>query len=68
MNSDILRTARPMTVCYWDADKTMRFFRLPTGAALTVIAGSSLSGCVEILYEQNSYVAFKRELYLICKR
>lgn len=51
-----------MTVCYWDADKIMRFFRLPTGAALTVVAGSPLSQCVEIVYEHNSYVAFKRDL------
>jgi hypothetical protein len=51
-----------MTVCGWDADKIMRFFRVPTGAALTVVAESSLSGCVEIVYEHNSYVAFKRDL------
>lgn len=51
-----------MTVCYWDADKIMRFFCVPIGAALTVVAESSLSGCVEILYERSSYVAFKRDL------
>jgi hypothetical protein len=51
-----------MTVCYWDADKTMRFFRMPMGAALAVVGESSASGCVEILYEHRSYLVFTRDL------
>jgi hypothetical protein len=62
MDDNNLQAARPMTVCHWDAGKIMRFFRMPIGAALTVIAESSVSGCVEILYEHRSYVAFKRDL------
>jgi hypothetical protein len=62
MGDRSLRATRSMTVCHWDAHKIMRFFRVPTGAAVTVVAESSASGCVEILYEHQPYVGFKRDL------
>jgi hypothetical protein len=62
MSADMSRISRPMTVCHWDFDETMRFFHVPAGAAFTIVAESSSSGCVEILYENRLYVAFKRDL------
>lgn len=62
MTPDISRTSRPMTVCHWDSERTMRFFHVPTGAAFTIVGESAVSGCVEILYEDTLYVAFRRDL------
>ena len=62
MSARMLRTSRTMTVCRCDADHTIRFFRVPRGAAVAIVAESLVSGCVEIRYERNLYVTFKRNL------
>lgn len=62
MSAEIVRISRPLTVCRWDADNTMRFFQMPSGATVAIVAESLVSGCVEIVYERNLYVTFKRNL------
>ena len=58
----MVRTTRPLTICRWDEDKTMRFFHMPSGATVAIVDESLISGCVEILYERNLYVTFKHNL------
>ena len=44
------------------ADGTARFFSLPSEEIITVVAESAVSSCVQILYDHELYVTYKRNL------
>jgi hypothetical protein len=52
----------------FDADGTARFSALPSESVITVVAESAVSGCVQILYDGELYVTFRRNLMLHLKR
>jgi hypothetical protein len=68
MTSDTFRTAESFRVFGFGADGIARFFSLPSEAIITVVAESAVSGCVQILYDHELYMTFKRDLMLHLKR
>jgi hypothetical protein len=68
MAAEIFRTTQSFRVFGLGSDGITRFFSLPPEAIIAVVAESAVSGCVQILYEHQLYVTFKRNLMLHLKR
>jgi hypothetical protein len=68
MTAETFRITQSLRVFGFGADGTARFFSLPSEAIITVVAESAVSGCVQILYDHELYVTYKRNLILHLKR
>ena len=68
MKAETFRIGQSVRVFGLGADGTARFFSLHSEAIVTVVAESAVSGCVQILYDHELYVTFKRDLMLHLKR
>lgn len=68
MTAETFRIGPSFRVFGFGADGTARFFSLPSDAVITIVAESAVSGCVQILYDHELYVTFKRNLMLHLKR
>lgn len=68
MTAETFQIRQSLRVFGFGADGTARFFSLPSEAIITVVAESTLSGCVQILCDHELYVTFKRNLMLHLKR
>ena len=68
MTAETFRIGQSLRVFGFGADGTARFFSLPSQAIITVVAESAASGCVQILYDHELYVTFKRNLMSHLKR
>ena len=68
MTGETFRITQSLRVFGSGADGTARFFSLPSESTITVVAESAVSGCVQILYDHELYVTFKRNLMLHLKR
>jgi hypothetical protein len=68
MTVETFRITQPFRVFGFGADGVARFFSLPSEAVIAVVAESVISGCVQILYEHQLYVTFKRNLISHLKR
>ena len=68
MTPGTFRIGQSLRVFGFGADGTARFFSLPSQAIITVVAESAASGCVQILYDHELYVTFKRNLMLHLER
>lgn len=68
MVAETFQVTEPFKVFRSGADGTTRFFLLPAEAIITVVAESVVSGRVQILYQQELYVTFQRNLILHLKR
>jgi hypothetical protein len=68
MTGETFRIAQSFRGFGFGADGTARFFSLPSESIITVVAESGVSGCVQILYDHELYVTFKRNLMLHLKR
>ena len=68
MTREIFQITESFRVFGLDADGTARFFALPSGAIITVVAECAVTGRVQILYDHELYVTFKRSLMLHLKR
>ena len=62
MAAQTFRISRSFKVIGFGADATARFFSLPSQSMFTVVAESAISGCIQIMYEGELYVTFKRNL------
>lgn len=68
MTAETFRITQSLRVFGFGADGTARFFSLPPEASITIVAESTVSGCVQILYDHELYVTFHRNLMLHLKR
>jgi hypothetical protein len=68
MTPETFRISQSFKVVGFGADGTAGFFSLPSESIITVVAESAVSGCVQILYEGELYVTFRRNLMLHLKR
>ena len=68
MTAETFRITQSLRVFGFGADGTARFFSLPSEAIITIVAESAVSGCVQILYDHELYVTYKRNLILHLKR
>lgn len=68
MTLDTFQITRALRVFGFSADGTAHFFSLPSESTITVVAESAVSGCVQILFADELYVTFKRNLMLHLKR
>jgi hypothetical protein len=68
MTAETFRIRQSLRVFGFGADGTARFFSLPSEAIITVVAESAVSGCIQILYDHELYVTFKRNLMLHLQR
>jgi hypothetical protein len=68
MTPETFRIKEPFRVFGFGADGTARFSYLPSEAIITIVGESKVSGCVQILYDHQIYVIFKRNLTLHLKR
>jgi hypothetical protein len=68
MRAETFRVTEPFKVFSFGADGTARFFLLPSDAIITAVAESAVSGRVQILYNHELYVTFRRNLMWHLKR
>jgi hypothetical protein len=68
MTAETFGIRQSFRVFGFGADGTARFFSLPSEAIITIVAESAVSGCVQILYDHELYITFKRNLMLHLKR
>ena len=68
MTAETFRIGQSFRVFGLGPDGTARFYLLPSEAIITIVAESAISGCVQILYDHELYVTFKRDLMLHLKR
>jgi hypothetical protein len=68
MTAETFQITQSFKVFGIGADGTARFFALPSEAIITVVAESAVSGCVQMLYDHELYITFKRSLMLHLKR
>jgi len=68
MTAGTFQIMQPCKVFGFGSDGTARFFSLPSEAIITVVAESAVSGCVQILYDHELYITFKRSLMLHLNR
>ena len=68
MTPETFRILESFRVFGFGADGTARFFALPSEGIITIVAECAVSGRVQILYNHELYVTFKRNLMLRLKR
>ncbi len=68
MTPETFQIAESFRVFGLGADGTARFFALPPKAIITIVAECAVSGRVQILYDHELYVTFKRNLMSHLKR
>ncbi len=68
MTGETFRITQSFRVFFFGADGIARFFSVPPESIITVVAESAASGCVQILYDHELYITFKRNLILHLKR
>ncbi len=68
MTAETFQITQSFRVFGIGADGTTRFFALPSEAIITIVAECAVSGRVQILYDHELYVTFKRNLMLRLKR
>jgi hypothetical protein len=68
MRAETFRVTEPFKVFRFGADGTARFFLLPSEAIITIVAESAVAGRVQLLYDHELYVTFRRNLLLHLKR
>jgi hypothetical protein len=64
MRPKTFQITQPFNVFGINADGTACFFALPPEATITVVAESAVTGRVQILYDRELYITFKRNLML----
>jgi hypothetical protein len=68
MRAETFRVTESFKVFRFGADGTARFFELPADAIITIVAESAVTGRVQILYDHELYVTFRRNLMWHLKR
>ncbi len=68
MTAETFQITEPFRVFGFGADGTARFFALPAEAIISIVAECAVSGRVQILYDHELYVTFKRNLMSHLKR
>jgi hypothetical protein len=68
MTAEIFQITESFRVFGLGADGTARFFDLPSKATITIVAECAVSGRVQILYDHELYITFKRNLMSHLKR
>ena len=68
MIAETFQVKESFKVFSFGPDRTARFFLLPSEAIITVVAESAISGRVQIVYDHELYVTFRRNLMLHLKR
>ena len=68
MRAETFQVTESFKVFRFGADGTARFFSLPSDAIITIVAESAVTGRVQILYDHELYVTFKRNLMWRLKR
>jgi hypothetical protein len=68
MTTETFQIAESFRVFGLGADGTARFFDLPSEATITVVDECAVSGRVQILYDHELYITFKRNLISHLKR
>ena len=68
MTRETFQITESFRVFGFGADGTARFFNLPSDAIIDVVDECAVSGRVQILYDHQLYVTFKRNLISHLKR
>jgi len=68
MTAETFQITQSFRVFGLGADGTARFFDLPSEAIITIVAECAVTGRVQILYNHELYVTFRRNLMSHLKR
>lgn len=68
MGKELLRLTKSFSVVKFNSTGKGEIFTLPSGAVVEVLCASTVSGCLEILYEAERYNIFEKDLKAYSRR